>query len=223
MKYAILILAGAFMLAVAGELNAQSGQDSDADELETLKRAWEQHRKDTEDEKFPVTGNDLVDKLGEAAGKMRGSERNLSRKDPGAETQKKQEEAIKLLDEIIEQFEEKPGRESESKRDSDKKEKPGSLEKKGREKPGLVDPSRSAEPAQPGLERKQELLRKAGQAEKTPRYGPTGEKPKGWKPGLPGSSTQKELQEGANEKRPPQKAELIDRYFKELLKARPGK
>jgi len=224
MKYAILMLAGVFAMAVAGELHAQPGENGDAEELEMLKRAWEQNKEEKREENPLGRNSESRNSLEDLLGLMKAVERRLTKEDSGAGTQELQEEILEILKKWIEDNQpEEPGESPDSPRDNSEKKKPGSEEKEGREKPGLVDPSRSSEPAKPGSERQRELLRKAGSAEKTPRYGPTEVRPKGWKPGLPGSSTQEELQEGANEERPPQKAELIDRYFKELLKARPGK
>ncbi len=282
MKYAILILAGTLMLAVTGELWAQSGDESegvlgrfrpgdtledairnytnlllrmakrrsdgslvlfgpddspeemakrlgdngaDQDELELLKRAWGQHKEEKQEENPLGRNSETRRTLEDLLGLMKAVERRLTKEDSGSKTQELQEEILAILQDWIDS-----AKQPEDPRESPKKSQRGGSDKEpdsqpeeGPEKPGLVDPSRSAEPAKPGSARKQELLQKAGKGEKQLRYGPTGKKQDGWDPKLPGSSTQKELEEGANEKRPPQKEELIDRYFKELLKGRPGK
>jgi hypothetical protein len=225
MKYAILMLAGVFAMAVTGELCAQPGENGDAEELEMLKRAWEQDREERHEENPLGRNSESRNSLEDLLGLMKAVERRLAKEDSGAKTQELQEEILEILKKWIEDNQPKePGESpSDSPEGGSGKKEPGSEHKESREKPGLVDPSRSSEPAQPGSERKRELLRKADSGAKTPAYGPTGRKSGDWNPRLPGSSSQKELQEGATEERPPQKAELIDRYFKELLKERPGK
>jgi hypothetical protein len=120
----------------------QREEDLQDEELQSLKRAWKKHEEEKKEEN-PSGASSEEQKLLEAiAGKMKTAERRLSEEDPGDETQKKQLEAINLLNDLITKAQEEQPL---------SRPLPGNANK--------TDPS-GRTPAQPNSERQKALLGK---------------------------------------------------------------
>jgi hypothetical protein len=183
-----------------------------------LKEAWKRHQREKKEENPGGQDSESRDPLELLEGLMKRIERGLSRQDPGSSTQEKQREALDLLDELIEQMT-PPERDPSGGSEKEKRPDSGGSEKK---LGGLLDPSRSGRPAEPGAKAKRHALKKAREKDDPLRYGPSG-KPKGWDEKLRGRLKLEDLEPGMDEKRPPKYRRLIESYFRKLMEGLKGR
>ncbi|RKY15613.1 MAG: hypothetical protein DRP63_06670, partial [Planctomycetota bacterium] len=88
---------------------AKENEDLMEEELDWLKRAWEEKKKEHEEE----FGEDATESEGknvieQVIGKMRVVERYLTKEDVGKTTQRKEAEIIRMLNDLIRKIEERP-------------------------------------------------------------------------------------------------------------------
>ena len=196
---------------------------ADEDELDMLKRAWKRHKEEKKEENPSGKGSEQQDPLEAIAGKMKVVERRLVREDPGSTTQEKQREVLDLLDDLI-----KKAEEAQQQSSSSQQPKPGEKQPKPGQKPGqqqkkLNDPSRS-NPAQPNSQRQKQMLQKVGKPEqKDVKWRAKGGSEADKWGRLPGHVNKEDVESGSREEFPEKYRELLENYYKQLTKDRPGR
>ncbi len=193
---------------------------ADEDELDMLKRAWKRHKEEKEEENPSGRASEQQDPLEAIAGKMKAVERRLVKEDPGTKTQDKQREVLDLLDDLI-----KKAEEAQQQSSSSQKPKPGQKQQPG-QKPGqqqkkMTDPSRS-NPAQPNSQRQKQILQKVGKEDKAiPWRAKGGSAANRWGH-LPGHVDKEDVESGSREEFPEKYRKLLEGYYRQLTKPRPG-
>jgi hypothetical protein len=208
--------------AEPGPNDSEKGEDSDQDELEMLKRAWKRHQEEKKEENPSGRGSEQQDPLEAIAGKMKLVERKLVEENVGEETQEKEDEILALLDDLIKKAEEAQQQSSSSQQQQKKQQQKRQGQKQGQQQKRMTDPSRQSQPAQPNSQRQKQILQKVGQADKGIKWrGKGGSSADRWG-FLPGHVNKEDVKAGSEEKFPEKYRELLENYYKELGKERPG-
>jgi hypothetical protein len=171
------------------------GQEEDnleQEELESLKRAWKRHEEQKKEEYPSGASSEEQDPLEAIAGKMKIAERRLSEEDPGDETQKKQLEAIDLLNDLIKKAEEAAQQQQQR----------------------LINPSRS-NPARPESQRRRALTGKTEREQKPKRKNKNEIAP--YRLDLP-AREREDAQTPDSDQFPEKYRKHLERYYKEMLK-----
>lgn len=209
----ILFLAICAALAVLLTLSAVNAQEKEEnlqeEELESLRRAWKKHEEEKREENPSDSSSEEQGTLEAIAGKMRMAERRLSEEDTGAETQKKELEAINLLNQLIREAQKQLPQESPDQNKSNPPQPaPGSEQK-------LTEPGR-LNPAQPESERQKSLIQKTDKKEDLTETSRGGAMSKIW--GHLRPCDRKEALSASEEEFPQKYKKLLEIYYGGLLK-----
>ncbi len=215
---ATVLLTGTALVAQESKKTPNKVQKSDMErlleELEWLKRAWEESKKEREEESA-----DTTDAFGRILAKMKAVERYLAQEDVGKGTQRKEAEIIRMLTELIE----KPpvGFKIPSPSDGDNNEHstPHTNKKipnpSAPSSPRLLDPNRLTN-ARPGAQRIKKFLKKEALPKERVSIRPSAAR-SGWTPRLSGRLDE-DGDADAAEKFPLKFQKIIRRYYENVMK-----
>jgi len=216
-----VLFVGVTLFAQESKKESKKEEDLVQEELDWLKRAWEEKKKEHEEE----FGEDATESEGKNAieqiiGKMKVVERYLTKEDVGKTTQRKEAEIIQMLNDLIRKIEERPQRQGQGQGQKQQQQQQG--QRQGKQRQGrrrMSDPNRRQN-AQPGSQRAKAFLKKGALPgdETGPRLDPRAAR-SGWSPILPGSR-KSDADAGAAEKYPRKFEKVIKRYYENVLKGK---
>jgi FtsZ-interacting cell division protein ZipA len=191
-------------------------EDLEEEELESLKRAWKKGEEEKKEENPSGAPSEEQDPLEAIAGKMKIAERRLSEEDPGDETQKKELEAIDLLNDLIKRAEEAAQRQQQQQQQQQKQQKQQQQQQQ-QQKQKLTDPNKS-NPAQPDDQRQKALIEKTDKELQPKWKAGSGTEADKW--GSLPARDREDANAGSGEEFPERYKELLERYYKELMRER---
>ena len=216
-----VLLVGVTLSAQESRRGTGESEDLMREELDWLKRAWEEKKKEHEEEfgkeATESEGKNVIEQI---IGKMKVVERYLTKEDVGKTTQRKEAEIIQMLNDLIRKIEERAQRQGQGQGQKQQQQQQG--QRQGKRQQGrrrMSDPNRNQN-AQPGSQRAKAFLKKGvlpGDAV-GPRLAPHAAR-SGWSPILPGTR-KSDADAGAAEKYPHKFEKVIKRYYEKVLKGR---
>jgi len=221
---AAALFVGVALLAQESKKNPKEDEDLMQEELDWLKRAWEEKKKEHKEEfGEDATESESKNVIEQIIGKMKVVERYLTKEDVGKTTQRKEAEIIKMLNDLIRKIEEQMQNQSQSQSQQQKqqqqKQQQQQQQQQQQSQRRMSDPNRSQN-AQPGSQRAKAFLKKVQLPNDAtgPHLDPRAAR-SGWSPILPGSR-KSDADAGAAEKYPHKFEKVIKRYYEKVLKGK---